>query len=365
MEHTSGYLEIFPKGFGFLRDIDNNFKPSNSDVFVSPAVIRNSFLEEGMFIEGKTSTQKDGKIQLASIDKINGHLPDAVRKRKKFKEQTSINPEEPINLCLNDRDTLGKILNFTVPAGMGQRGMIISPPKTGKTTILKHFALAVRKNHPEIKIYILLVDERPEEVTDFRRSLDNANVLYSSSDESSANHLRQVRLTMNAAIHDAETGKDVLVLVDSLTRMARAFNSETSSNGRTLSGGLGANVMELPRRFFGAARNIEFGGSLSVIATILVDTGSRMDEIIFQEFKGTGNWDLRLSKKCAEQRLYPAVNINESGTRKEELLMEHEKYTKAMKLRRYLSQMGETEAMQYLLSHREVLEDFNNLQSPK
>lgn len=358
MNSTSGYLEIFPKGFGFLRNAKNNFRPSNEDTFVSPVVIRNYFLKEGMFIEGTSQPQKDGKIQLGDIQSINGWPPAEVRRRPELKNQVSISPEEKFNLCLGRRDLLGKILNFSTPSGMGQRGMIISAPKTGKTTILKQYAKAIQQNHPGIKIYILLVDERPEEVTDFKRSLESPCVLSSSSDESTSNHLRLTRLTMSAAMREAETGKNVVVLIDSLTRMARAFNKESNSHGRTLSGGLGANALELPRRFFGAARNLEHGGSLTIMATILVDTGSRMDEIIFQEFKGTGNLDLALSRVCAEQRLFPAIDINGSGTRKEELLMSPEQHHKAMKLRRYLSQMKETEAMQYLLSHDEVLKDF-------
>ncbi len=358
MDNVKGYLEIFPKGFGFLRQAQNNFRASNEDTFVSPVIIRNFFLKEGMFIEGTNQIQKDNKVQLGDIHKINGWPPAEVRRRPELKDQVSISPDEKFNLCLGKRDFLGKILNFATPSGKGQRGMIISAPKTGKTTILKQYAKAIQQNHPEVKLYILLVDERPEEVTDFRRSLESACVLSSSADESSTNHLRLTRLTMAAAMREAETGKDVIILIDSLTRMARAFNKEANSHGRTLSGGLAANALELPRRFFGGARNIENGGSLTIIASILVDTGSRMDEVIFQEFKGTGNLDLVLSQACAEQRLFPAVDINASGTRKEELLMPEEQHHKAMKLRRFLSQMKETEAMQYLRNHDEVLKDF-------
>ena len=358
MENTNGYLELFPKGFGFLRSSQQNFKPSKDDIYVSPGLVRSHFLEEGMFISGNTSAQKDGKIQLGEIISINGWPPKEMRHRKSLKEQTSISPDEPLNLCIDEKDRLGMLLNFVAPTGMGQRGMIISAPKTGKTTILKQYAQAVQKNHPDIKTYVLLVDERPEEVTDFRRALEHSCVLSSSADESTSNHLRMTRLALSAAIRDAEVGKNVLVLIDSLTRMARAFNKETQSHGRTLSGGLAANALELPRRFFGAARNLEHGGSLTVMATILVDTGSRMDEVIFQEFKGTGNLDLVLSTKCAEHRLYPAIDINASGTRKEELLLTDEQHRQATKLRRFLGQMSETEAMQYLLTHTESLELF-------
>jgi transcription termination factor Rho len=238
-----------------------------------------------------------------------------------------------------------------VPIGRGQRGLIISPPKSGKTTLLKHMANSLGVNHPEVNVFVLLVDERPEEVTDFKRSLEGAHVLYSSADQNVAQHMRMIRITMNTAIRCAEAGHDTVVFIDSLTRMARAFNTESQSYGRTLTGGLGANSLDIPRSLFGAARNLENGGSLTIIATILVDTGSRMDDIIFQEFKGTGNMDLVLSRACAEQRLWPAININQSGTRKEHLLLAGSELQESMKLRRDLAQRDELSALSALIEY--------------
>jgi len=355
---TEGYLEIFPKGYGFLRNIEHNFRAAEDDIFVSPTLIRSSGLKEGMFIEGESGKQANGKIQLSSIASIN-HLPaKQALNRKELKKRISVNPDERIKLHLNKSDFLGKVLNFISPTGRGQRGLIIAPPKTGKTTILKQYALAIEQNHPDLKIFILLVDERPEEVTDFKRALKSAHVLASSADESTSNHLRQTRLTLNTAIRAAEAGENVVVLIDSLTRMARAFNKETNSHSKTLSGGLAANALDLPRRFFGAARNIEDGGSLTVLASILIDTGSRMDEVIYQEFKGTGNLDLILSQECADQRVFPAIDLKGSGTRKEELLFSDEEYKQAAKLRNFLGNMQVTDAMKHLLNHRELLDPF-------
>jgi transcription termination factor Rho len=235
-----------------------------------------------------------------------------------------------------------------VPIGKGQRGLVVSPPKSGKTTILKHIAESIQRHHPEVELFILLVDERPEEVTDFKRGLSHACVLASSADQSVAQHLRMTRLAMNTATRSAEIGRDVVVLIDSLTRMSRAFNNQTQSHGRTLSGGLAADALTMPRRVFGAARNIERGGSLTVVATILVDTGSRMDDVIFQEFKGTGNMDLVLSRKCAEQRLWPAIDINASGTRKEHLLMKKNALQEAIHLRRQVATLDEVSALMAL-----------------
>jgi len=354
VQKTSGYLEIHQKGFGFLRDIENNFHADANDCFVSNNIIREFGLRNGNYLEGQQDeiVQNDiVKFQLSKLNKINGLTPAKFQKITNWKRQVSINPFERIKLTLDDNDILGKALDIIVPHGKGQRGLIISPPKAGKTTILKHIAKAVEKNHPEIKVIVLLVDERPEEVTDFRRALEKANVLSSSADESVSSHLRMTDMAMNTAICMAETGDDVIVLIDSLTRMGRAFNKETNSHGRTLSGGLAANALDLPRKFFGAARKIEHGGSLTVVASILVDTGSRMDEIIFQEFKGTGNMDLRLSQKCAERRVFPAFNINESGTRKEELIVTEDEYREILKLRRFFGQMQEIEAMQYFLDY--------------
>ncbi len=348
---VDGYLEKFQKGFGFLRKIENNFNPQNGDTYVSAQLLRKHRLGEGSFIKGEAepSNGKNKNPVLSKIESINNCPLDQLHKIVSFKDSTTINPETQFDLCLNNTDIMGQCLNLLSPVGRGQRGLIVSPPKAGKTTFLQHFAQAISKNHSGTDIYVLLVDERPEEVTDFKRSVPNAFVLSSSSDESVESHLRITRLVMNAAIKSMEAGNDVVVLIDSLTRMGRAYNKKTNSNGRTLSGGLSANALELPRRFFGAARNLEDSGSLTILATILVDTGSRMDEIIFQEFKGTGNMELVLSRKCAEQRVWPAININESGTRKEHLLMSKSELQKSMKVRQVIGSMNEIEAMKFFI----------------
>ena len=348
---ASGHLEILPKKFGFLRSIHNNFRPSQEDIFVPGPLIHQFSLQEGMFIEG-TAEETNEKPKLDKIKKINGLSVSKANKIINLRQLVSINPEDHLNICLGPDDRLGKIINFVTPIGRGQRGLIIAPPKTGKTTIIKHAAKAAEESSSNIKVYCILIDERPEEVTDFRRSLgEDSIVLWSSADESTESHLRMTRLAMHSAMREAEFGNDVFIVIDSLTRMARAFNKDTENYGRTLSGGLAANALELPRRFFGAARNIESGGSLSILATILIDTGSVMDEVIFREFQGTGNLDLYLSRVCAEQRIFPAINIGKSGTRKEELILSEEEYKKVIKIRRILAEMNETEAMIYLNEH--------------
>lgn len=347
MKPVSGYLEILDKGFGFLRNIENNFAPNPDDPFVPGYLIKKFKLQEGTFIVG-FGVKGDGKsknLKLSQIETINQHPLKSYLKIKPFQQQTSINPSEQFIISQGQEDYLGRALDLIVPIGKGQRGLIVSPPKSGKTTILQHIATSVQRHHPDASLFILLVDERPEEVTDFKRGLKNANVLASSADQSITQHLRMTRLTMNAATRSAESGSDVVVLIDSLTRMSRAFNNQTQSHGRTLSGGLAADALTIPRRIFGAARNIENGGSLTVIATILVDTGSRMDDVIFQEFKGTGNMDLVLSRECAEQRLWPAININASGTRKEHLLMDKKAFQEAINFRRAAAQLDEFAAM--------------------
>jgi len=344
---VEGHLEILDRGFGFLRSIEKNFKPEPEDTFVPAPVIHKYNLPEGSFIEGG-GVPGDGKnrnLKLAQVDKINGLAIEAFADLESLHDRTSIDPLELFHLTKDAGDTTGKALDLVVPMGRGQRGLIISPPKSGKTTLLKHIASAIIANHPDAEVFILLVDERPEEVTDFKRGIKDAHVLYSSSDQSVSQHMRITRIAMNTAIRLAETGRDAVVLIDSLTRMSRAFNVETRSHGRTMSGGLAANALEIPRRIFGAARNIEHGGSLTVIATILVDTGSRMDDIIYQEFKGTGNMDLVLSRKCAEQRLWPAIDINQSGTRKEHLLLDKEALKTVIEVRRKLAGQDEITAL--------------------
>jgi transcription termination factor Rho len=336
-----------------LRDVDNNYAPGPADTFVPARVIETCGLREGSFIVGTgvPGTSKNRNLKLREIESVNGLGVEESLKVEPLWNRTSISPTERLNLTLNADDLMGKVLDLLVPIGKGQRGLIVSPPKSGKTTILKHMANAISTNHPDMAVWVLLVDERPEEVTDFKRGLAGAHVLYSSADQRIHQHMHMTRLAMHTAIRCAETGRDTVVFIDSLTRMSRAFNAKTNSFGRTMTGGLGANALEVPRKIFGAARNVEGGGSLTTIATILVDTGSRMDDIIFQEFKGTGNMDLVLSRECAEHRVYPAVNINQSGTRKEDLLLSRDELRKAVEVRRALSRLDEVSAMSRLLEY--------------
>lgn len=353
MNPVKGHLEILDRGFGFLRNIDNNFKPTSEDTFVPAHIIKQLYLNEGVYIEGM-GVDGDGKnknLKLSKVDTINHMSTKDYADVPTLQDQISISPTERFQLTLGPKDHMGKALDMIVPIGKGQRGLIISPPKTGKTTILHHMANAIIANHSDAKVFILLVDERPEEVTDFKRRLKAGHVLHSSADQSVAQHMRMTRLAMNAAVRLAEMGQDVVVFIDSLTRMSRAFNTESRSHGRTMTGGLATNALEIPRRIFGAARNIEDGGSLTIIATILVDTGSRMDDIIFQEFKGTGNMDLALSRQCAEQRLWPAIHINDSGTRKEHLLLSKEEYGQVTEIRRALADKKPIPALKALMEH--------------
>jgi len=350
---VEGYLEILDRKFGFLRSIEKNFQPDPQDTFVPAPMIKRFKLSEGVFIEG-AGIKGDGKnrnLKLAEIEKINRIPAKEYSDIKSLQSQVSISPSERLKLAQRPDDIMGRALDMIVPIGKGQRGLIISPPKSGKTTILKHMAKSITANNPEAVVFVLLVDERPEEVTDFRRGLEHAHVLSSSADQSVNQHLRMTKMTLNTAIRSAEMGIDTVVFIDSLTRMSRAFNKETQSYSRTLTGGLGANAMEMPRRLFGAARNIADGGSLTIIATILIKTGSKMDDIIFQEFKGTGNMDLVLSRKCAEQRVWPAIDIVQSGTRKEHLLLDPAEFKEMTKLRRALYKHDEVTAMSAFIEY--------------
>ncbi|MBI9089932.1 MAG: transcription termination factor Rho [Desulfobacterium sp.] len=353
MEPVEGYLEIMDRGFGFLRSIENNYQPGPENPYVSIPLINRFDLREGSYIQGDGESKggKNQNLALSRIHTVNNLSLDEYVKVPLLQDQVSINPEERYNLAQGPDDLTGKALDMVVPLGKGQRGLIIAPPKSGKTMILRHMANSMILNHPDSKVFVLLVDERPEEVTDFRRGLKEAHVLYSSADQQIAQHMRMTRLALHTAIRCAETGQDAVVFIDSLTRMTRAFNIETNSHGKTMTGGLGANAMAFPRKIFGAARNLENGGSLTIMATILVDTGSRMDEVIFQEFKGTGNMDLVLSRSCAEQRVWPAININESGTRKEDLLFDKEEYAESIRVRRDLSGMDEVSAMKRFIDY--------------
>ncbi len=346
-----GILEISSQGRGFLRNPKYNFQPRSNDPMLPAPLIREYELREGLHLEVEVEETGSGQAApvVTRVIKCNGRSLREYSRVPDIKSGTSIDPEEQLSITLDERDYTGRIIDLFAPIGKGQRGMIISPPKAGKTTILKHIAHAVHQNHPEVKIIVLLVDERPEEVTDFKRDTPGALVFHSSSDEDVESHLRITHLTLNMAMRMTEFGDDVLVLIDSLTRMGRAFNKDTYSGGKTLSGGLAANALDIPRQFFGAARNIEGGGSLTIIATVLVETGSRMDEVIFQEFKGTGNMELVLSRECAERRLYPAVNLRESGTRKEHKLLSEEALRESGLLRRKIAGMKPPEALAYVL----------------
>jgi len=353
LKSVEGHLEIMDSGFGFLRSIDDNFKAGIDNTYVSTGMINQLGLKEGSFIQGSADKKIPGEKNLAltDIELINNLSLEEYSNIKSLQDQTSINPFEKFTLATEGDDITGKVLDIISPIGKGQRGLIISPPKSGKTTILKNMANSIVENHPETKVFILLVDERPEEVTDFQRGIEKAHVLYSSADQQIDQHMRMTRLALHSAINYVETGQDAIVFIDSLTRMTRAFNKKTNSHGKTMSGGLGANAMEFPRKIFGAARKLENSGSLTIVATILVDTGSRMDDIIYQEFKGTGNMDLVLSQECAENRIWPAINIDRSGTRKEELLLSKKDYKEVIKIRRELPRENPTASMTQLIEY--------------
>lgn len=351
MEPVQGHLEIMDKGYGFLRNIHQNFVPDPQDPYVPTHMIRKHRLREGSVIEGFGSRKDPRKknVALHTIETINALPFEAFCQTAALQDQISINPYERLRLTLDDDDITGKVLDMVVPIGMGQRGLIIAPPKSGKTTLMRHMANAILANHTDTDVYVLLVDERPEEVTDFQRGLKGACVLYSSADQQINQHMRMTRLAMHTAICAAEAGRNAVIFIDSLTRMTRAFNADTESHGRTMSGGLGVNAMAIPRKIFGAARKVEDGGSLTIIATILVETGSRMDDVIYQEFKGTGNMDLVLSRECAEKRVWPAIDVHQSGTRKEALLMDENEYDQVSALRREIGDLDEVSAISRLI----------------
>jgi transcription termination factor Rho len=347
-EYGEGIIEISGKGFGFLRDAKRNFVQTPQDIFVTPEIVRRFQLRDVMWVYGETRRGNRGP-QLTRLLKINDEEPTKYQDLRPFEELTTINPNERIKLeTVSDRYTT-RVMDLMTPLGKGQRGLIVAPPRTGKTTLLQHIADAVVKNHPEMKLIILLVDERPEEVTDFRRSCPQAEIMASSNDSDIKSHTRIAQLAVERAKRLVEAGKDVFILLDSITRTARAFNNATGGGGRTMSGGIDARAMEIPRKLFAAARNTEEAGSLTIVATALIETGSRMDELIFQEFKGTGNMELVLDRKISDLRIYPAVDIFLSGTRREELLMEPWELDKINLIRRGLAGHKPDEAIQRLL----------------
>lgn len=346
---STGVLEIMPDGYGFLRSSDYNYFNSPDDIYVSQSQIKLFGLKTGDTIKGQIRPPKDSEkyFPLIKIDGINGRKPEEIRDRIHFEHLTPLFPDEKFNITDKSSSTSTRIIDLFSPLGKGQRGLIVAQPKTGKTVLLKEIANAIAANHPEVYMIILLIDERPEEVTDMERSV-NAEVVASTFDEPADRHVKVSEMVIQKAKRLVESGHDVVILLDSLTRLARAYNTVSPSSGKVLSGGVEASALHKPKRFFGAARNIEDGGSLSIIATALIDTGSKMDEVIFEEFKGTGNMELQLDRNLSNKRIYPAVNINASGTRREDLLLSKNMLNKLWILRRYLSDMNPVEAMEFM-----------------
>ena len=348
---SEGVLEMMQDGYGFLRSSDYNYLASPDDIYVSPSQIKLFGLKTGDTVFGKIRPPKENEkyFALIEVSKINGKSPEEVRDRIPFKYLTPLFPEEKLNLSTNQDNYSTRILDLFSPIGKGQRGMIVSQPKTGKTVLLKQIANAIAENHPEVYLMILLIDERPEEVTDMARSV-KAEVVSSTFDEQAERHVKVANIILEKAKRMVECGHDVVILLDSITRLARAHNTVIPSSGKILSGGVDANALHKPKRFFGAARNVEKGGSLTIIATALIETGSKMDEVIFEEFKGTGNMELQLDRKLSNRRIYPAIDVTASGTRREDLLMDKDELSRLWILRKYLADMNSVEAMEFLLS---------------
>jgi len=348
---SSGVLEIMPDGYGFLRSADYNYLNSPDDIYVSQSQIKLFGLKTGDTIKGTIRPPKEGEkyFPLIKVEEINGRSPDFIRDRVPFDYLTPLFPDEKFTLCSRSESASlsVRIVDMFAPIGKGQRGLIVAQPKTGKTVLLKELANAIAKNHPETYMIVLLIDERPEEVTDMARSV-NAEVIASTFDEPAERHVRVANIVLEKAKRLVECGHDVVILLDSITRLARAFNTIAPASGKVLSGGVDANALQKPKRFFGAARNIENGGSLTILATALTDTGSKMDDVIFEEFKGTGNMELQLDRKLSNKRIYPAVDIQASSTRREDLLLDKEMLNRLWILRNYLTDMNSMEAMEFL-----------------
>ncbi|MFP5405208.1 MAG: transcription termination factor Rho [Gammaproteobacteria bacterium] len=348
-----GVLEVLPDGFGFLRSPETSYLASTDDIYISPSQIRRFNLHTGDSIEGEVRTPKEGEryFALVKVDKINGEPPEASKNKILFENLTPLHPNKPMVLerdIKSEENITGRIIDMIAPIGKGQRGLIVAPPKAGKTVLMQHIAHAITTNHPDVVLIVMLIDERPEEVTEMTRSV-RGEVVASTFDEPATRHLQVAEMVIEKAKRLVEHKKDVVILLDSITRLARAYNTVVPASGKVLTGGVDANALQRPKRFFGAARNIEEGGSLTIIATALIDTGSRMDEVIFEEFKGTGNSEIVLDRKVADKRIFPALDVGKSGTRKEELLVEKDKLSKMWVLRRILMQMGTVDAMEFLL----------------
>ena len=352
--YGSGVLEILSDGFGFLRAPESNYLPGPDDIYVSPSQVRRFSLRTGDTVEGQIRAPKDGEryFALLKVETINFEEPDAVRHRINFDNLTPLYPDEKLTLELafdpDKKDNTPRVIDLISPMGKGQRGLIVAPPRTGKTMMLQSIAHAISENHPEVYLIVLLIDERPEEVTDMQRSV-RGEVISSTFDEPASRHVQVTEMVIEKAKRLVEHKRDVVILLDSITRLARAYNTVVPSSGKVLTGGVDANALQRPKRFFGAARNIEEGGSLTIIATALIETGSRMDEVIFEEFKGTGNSEVILDRKLSDKRTFPAIDITKSGTRKEELLVDKGTLAKMWVLRRILMQMGPVDAMEFLV----------------
>jgi transcription termination factor Rho len=351
--YGEGTLEVLQDGFGFLRSPDTSYLASPDDIYVSPSQIRRFNLHTGDTITGEIRTPKDGEryFALVKVDSVNHEPPENSKQKILFENLTPLFPTEPMKLERDikaEENITGRIIDIVAPIGKGQRGLIVSPPKAGKTVMLQHIAHSITANHPEVSLIVLLIDERPEEVTEMQRSV-KGEVVSSTFDEPASRHVQVAEMVIEKAKRLVEHKKDVVILLDSITRLARAYNTVVPASGKVLTGGVDSNALQRPKRFFGAARNIEEGGSLTIIATALIDTGSRMDDVIYEEFKGTGNMEIHLDRRMAEKRIYPSINVNRSGTRREELLLKPEVLQKVWILRKLLYPMDELEAMEFLL----------------
>ena len=346
-----GVLETLPDGFGFLRAPDSNYLPGPDDIYISPSQIRRFNLRTGDIVSGQIRPPKESEryFALLKVEKVNYEDPEVARDKILFDNLTPLYPEERINLEFDQAEYCTRVMDLTTPIGKGQRGLIVAAPRTGKTMLLQAIARAILKNHPEVMLIVLLIDERPEEVTDWQRQVKAAEVISSTFDEPAQRHAQVAEMVLEKAKRLVEHKRDVVILLDSVTRLARAYNTIAPPSGKVLSGGLDSNALQRPKRFFGAARNIENGGSLTIMATALIDTGSRMDDVIFEEFKGTGNMEVHLDRRLADKRIFPAIDISQSGTRKEELLVDRDRLNKMWILRKVLSPLGTMEAMEFLM----------------
>jgi transcription termination factor Rho len=348
-----GVLEVLPDGFGFLRSPETSYLASTDDIYISPSQIRRFNLHTGDMIEGEVRVPKDGEryFALVKVDKVNGILPENIKHRIMFENLTPLHPDKPMHLerdIKSEENLTGRILDIFAPIGKGQRGLIVASPKSGKTVMMQHIAHAITANYPDSVMIVMLVDERPEEVTEMQRTV-RGEVVASTFDEPATRHVQVAEMVIERAKRLVEMKKDVVILLDSITRLARAYNTVVPASGKVLTGGVDANALQRPKRFFGAARNLEEGGSLTIIGTALIETGSRMDEVIYEEFKGTGNSEIHLERRLAEKRVYPSINLNKSGTRREELLIPADLLPKIWVLRKFIHEMDDVQSMEFIL----------------